>query len=177
MGVDAVATEPLRHARDRVVVAHPARRHVAETLEQDALDATELGLAELRRSRSPDLAAERLGHRLHAVTDAEHGHAEREDRGIERRGTGLVDRRGAAGEDDAERVATAELVDRRVVREDLGEDAQLADPAGDQLRVLRAEVEDDQRPLGRLGVADRPLDRPRLCLTHPTFRVATVERC
>jgi cyclopropane-fatty-acyl-phospholipid synthase len=22
-----------------------------------------------------------------------------------------------------------------------------------------------------------PLDRPRLCLTHPTFRVATVERC
>ena len=88
-----------------------------------------------------------------------------------------MDRRGPAREDDAERIASAELVDGRVVREDLGEDAELADPAGDQLRVLRAEVEDDQRPVGRLGVAGGPFDRPRLCLTHPTFRVATVGRC
>ncbi len=125
----------------------------------------------------PDLAAEGLRHRLHAVTDAEHGDAELEDLGIDHRGAGLVDRRGAAREDDAERVAPPQLVDRGVVREDLREDAQLADPPGDQLRVLGTEVEDDQRPLGRLGLTCRPFDRPRLCLTHPTLRVAPFGRC
>ncbi len=44
--------------------------------------------------------------------------------------------------------------------------------AGDQLRVLGAEVEDDQGPLGRIGYEGRALDCLRLRLTHPALRVA-----
>ena len=68
-----------------------------------------------------------------------------------------VDRGGAAGEDQRARRALADPLDRGVVREQLGEDAALADPARDQLRVLAAEVEDeDLLDAGRvLGLGDR----------------------
>jgi hypothetical protein len=37
------------------------------------------------------------------------------------------------------------------VRDELGVDTRLADAAGDQLRVLAAEVDDEDRPLFRSG--------------------------
>ena len=43
----------------------------------------------------------------------------------------------------APRAAPLDLVERRVVRQQLGVDVELADAAGDQLRELAAEVEDD----------------------------------
>ena len=60
---------------------------------------------------------------------------------------------GAAGEDQALRVAAADLLDADVVRQQLGEDPALAHPPRDQLRVLPAVVEDDDL-VGR----DRPLE-------------------
>ena len=64
---------------------------------------------------------------------------------------------GAAGEDQPLRVAPADLLDADVVRQQLGEDAALAHPPRDQLRVLPAVVEDDDL-VGR----DRPLERELL---------------
>ena len=80
---------------------------------------------------------------LEAVADAEDGEAGGEDGGVGLRGVGVVDAGGAAGEDDAARVQREDLGERRGAGEDDGEDVELADAARDELRVLRAEVEDD----------------------------------
>ncbi len=60
------------------------------------------------------------------------------------------------------------------MREQLAEDAALADAAGDQLRVLPAEVE-DQDLLGRLG-GRRLLDLAELRLGAGTLRSGTWTR-
>ena len=61
-----------------------------------------------------------------------------------RRGRALdVHRRGAAAEDDRLRVLGQQLRGRDRVRDDLAVDVRLADAAGDELRVLRAEVDDE----------------------------------
>jgi hypothetical protein len=44
------------------------------------------------------------------------------------------------------------LIDRRVVRDDLGVDASLAHTPRDQLRVLAAEVDDEYGPFLRRGL-------------------------
>ena len=58
---------------------------------------------------------------------------------------GRVDRRRAARQDDRLRVLRQHLRDRHRVRDDLGVDPGLADPAGDELGVLRAEVDDEDQ--------------------------------
>src|SRR5918998_1044638 len=98
----------------------------------------------------PDLAgthlpAEEERHELHPVADAEHRHVEVEERGVHPRGVVLVDAAGAAGEDDALRVAGLYLLYGCVVGDQLRVDAGLADPAGDQLGVLAAEVQDEDQ--------------------------------
>ena len=93
-------------------------------------------------------SAKRLGHRLEAVADAEHRQAEVEQRGIQLRGALGVDTGRAAGQHDGLRVLGLDLLDGRGVRDDLGVHPRLADPASDQLRVLRAEV-DHQHGAGR----------------------------
>ena len=50
----------------------------------------------------------------------------------------------SARQDDADRTAARAIsAERRVERQNLGVDGQLAQPARDQLRELRAEIEDD----------------------------------
>ena len=56
--------------------------------------------------------------------------------------TGSVDAGRAAGEDDAARLQLGDARGRQVVAHDLAEDVLFADAAGDELAVLRAEVED-----------------------------------
>ena len=92
-----------------------------------------------------DSAAEMVDDELQSVADAEDWEAEREDCGVGGRRVGVVDRAGAAGEDDADRVVRVDLVDRRGAGKDDGEDVVFADAAGDELGVLRPEVEDDDR--------------------------------
>ena len=55
----------------------------------------------------------------------------------------VVDRVRAAGQDDRARAAAFELVVRRVEREQLRVDVELADATRDELGELAAEVEDD----------------------------------
>ena len=108
----------------------------------------ERGAAVLAGSCPRDGAAEPGRHELKAVADAEHGHARLEQPGAARRGgrrrrrTIGVDGRRAAGQDDRLRLARQHLLDRHGVRDDLGVHVALADPAGDQLGVLCAEIDD-----------------------------------
>ena len=90
-----------------------------------------------------DPAAEELREQLHAVADAKHRHAERENVFVRQRRILGVNRRRPAGEDDAARLERGDFYGRRVVAEDLGINVALADPARNDLGVLRPEVEDN----------------------------------
>ena len=145
----AVTREALRRAHHAVAVAHPGGLLGGQVAEEQAL-AAERAPASCRTRRcrcSATVAAERGRHRLHAVADAEHRHAEVEQPRIDRRRAGLVDRRGPAGEDDPDRVARRDLGRGVSCGDDLGVDAALAHAARDQLRVLGAEVDHQHRPV------------------------------
>ena len=129
---------------DGVAVAHPhglglggAGHHRGRVVH------AQLGLAVLGDVGVGDLAAQRAGHQLLAVADAEDGDAELEDGRVHGRGALGVDRGRAAGEDDPGRLAGADLVGADGAGHDLAVDVGLADAAGDQLGVLRPEVHDE----------------------------------
>jgi hypothetical protein len=94
-----------------------------------------------------DLATEVQRHLLDAVAEAEHGDAELQDARVHMRRPVGVDRCGAAGKDERRGCAALHLFDRYVERNDLGVHPRLTDPARDQLRVLRTEVENEDRGL------------------------------
>ena len=121
----------------------------------------QLRAAELPHLGALHVAAELAREQLHAVADAEHRDPELEQRRVESRRVGRVDRRGAAGEDQPARSAARDLGRADVVRQQLGEDAALAHAARDQLRVLAAVVEDDDLLRGR-RVAARTRLRSRV---------------
>src|SRR5690606_17953734 len=71
--------------------------------------------------------------------------------------SGLVDARGASAQDDGRRLALRELCRGDGVRHDLGVDARLTHASGDELRVLGAEVDDEDRAaLGHAGTSAAP---------------------
>src|SRR6478736_4175544 len=105
----------------------------------------ELGAAVFTGAGARDGAAERLRHRLKAVADAEHRHPEVEDRRIELRCALGVYAGRSAGQHDGLRVLGLDLLDGGGVRDDLRIHPGLADPSRDQLRVLRAEVDHEDR--------------------------------
>src|ERR1043166_2973054 len=80
-----------------------------------------------------------MRHQLHAVADSQDRHAEFPDAGVALRRVFAVDARRAPAQDDAGRL---DLRGRRVVPENLREHLTLADASGDDLGVLRAEIED-----------------------------------
>ncbi len=136
--------EALREADDVVAMAIPDFEAARDGVEELGFAfAFELGAAVLAALGFLDVAAESVGHPLHAVADAEDGNAEAQDFGIADGGVFIVDGTGAAGEDDADGVVRADVFDFGVAGEDGGEDFELADAAGDELGVLAAEIEDD----------------------------------
>src|SRR5690606_507102 len=88
-------------------------------------------------------AAKGLGEELHAVADAERRQVFLDHPVRELRRALLVDARRTAGEDDRPGVELLDLFPRAVMRDELAENANLPDAAGDELAVLRSEVEDD----------------------------------
>ncbi len=178
--------EPLRRKRDRVAVAHPGGLFRRLAVEEGALAVGRSardahgGRAVLAAPGLGDLAAEGGGHDLEAVADAEHRHAELEDALVELRCAVVVDARRASGEHDARRVLGGHLGRRHCVRHDLGVDVRLANAAGDQLCVLRAEVDDEDRTgrCGRVGPSEDVRERcvganlwpPRKSLPRPRGR-------
>ena len=144
--------EPRRRLGDRVEVAHP---HVVSiwnirVQHRRVGGAGEVGTPVLAAHAATDGATQLLGDQLGAVADAEDRHAEVVDRRIELRRALHVDALRAAGQDDRCRVFGGHLGGVQAVRDDLGVDAQLAHPARDQLRVLGAEI-DDEDGLAVLG--------------------------
>ena len=113
-----------------------------------------------------DGSAHQLGHELQPVADAEDRHAQLEDLRIDHRRAGLLDAVGAAGEDDALGPEGADLLERHRAGMELAIDVQLADPAGDQLRVLRPEVEDQD--LFCMDVRHPALQEAAQCSGKPT---------
>jgi hypothetical protein len=110
----------------------------------------DIGAAELAVMSALDLAAELGGHDHLAVADAEHGNAGIEDR-LRRAGRAFfVHRFRAAGQNHRFRLHVAEGCFRLLERHDFGIDALLANAAGDQLRDLAAEI-DNQNLVMRRG--------------------------
>ena len=100
--------EAVGHLVDAVAVGHPDGHRSRQVLEQGRLVAgIDVGGAELALATALDASAELVGHGLHAVADAEHGHA-----AVERPvgcdgGAVVVDAGRSAAEDDAARVECA----------------------------------------------------------------------
>src|SRR5829696_755032 len=158
--------EPRRWLVHAVAVAHPARLVVRETGEQASrLAHGELRATELPRLGELDAAPKVVGHHLHPVADAEHRNVETEQLGAQPRGPLGVHGGRAPGEDQAEGLAPEDLLERRVVGQQLREDAALAHPPSDELRVLAAEVEHEHL-LG--GGSTR--GRRRACVRCPARR-------
>ncbi len=100
------------------------------------------GITEFAQMAVVDLAAKLLGHRLHAVANAKHRHAEFEYRLRHARRIRFGDRARAAGEDHALRreIANERRID--VVRMNFRIHVGFANATCNQLGDLRTEVED-----------------------------------
>ena len=148
ISVLAVTAKPGGRRDHAVAVAHPGglrRKQLAE--QHAAFGQLDRGLAELSHAGVRDLASERVGHRLHAVADAQHRYPEMEQAGIDHRRTRLVDGRRATREDYADGVAGSHLGRGQLVRDDLRVHPALPHPTRDQLRVLGPEVDHQHRTM------------------------------
>ena len=137
---------PLRHFRDLVAVGHPhlnARRKPHEEL--PGFDDVEDRLAVFACFSAGDLSPEGLDHELQPVADPENRDSKFKDGRVALRRIRGIDARGAAREDDSFRILRPDRRRRRMVRHDFAVDPAFADPAGDQLTVLRTEIENDDR--------------------------------
>ncbi len=92
-----------------------------------------------------ELAAQIARHQLKAVADAENRQTARPNLLVDAEGVGAKRALRAAGQNDRSRVAALDLFPRRIVRDDFRINACFTDTARDQLRILRAEVDDDDR--------------------------------
>ena len=102
----------------------------------------ELTVAVFARLAVRHVAAEVVPHELHPVADTEHGDAEGKNLRIRVGRRFRVNALRTAREDDADHAVLAELRRRGRVVIDLRVDLALADAARDDLRELRAKVED-----------------------------------
>ena len=134
----------------QVPAAGPALRRRRRTRRSSDRDR---GVAELALRRGRDAPAERVRHQLHAVADAEHRAAHVEQRRIAAGRARIGHALRSTRQDDAGRRARPNLVRRRVRRPDLGIHRQLAKAPGDQLCVLRSEIQNDDRLMAHEGPA------------------------
>ena len=137
---------------DAVAVAHPHRIFLADlpdTVGQRgrARD-LHFGAAELAMMAGLDLAAELDRHRLLAIADAEHRHAGLEDRRRRQRRVLVEHRSRTAGQDDAFRLHLAKGGFGFLERHDFAIDFLFAHATGNELRDLRAEIDDQNLVVG-----------------------------
>ena len=142
--------EAVRQPGDRIAVAHPNRLLRLETgKEAVGLRDRDDGRPEFPAFERHHLAAQSLGHEVHAVADAQ----ERDTTGPDGRvGVGralFIDAGRPAGKDHAPRPAGGDLAPWSVERQQLRVDTQLANAPGDELAVLAPEVQHHDRVHGR----------------------------
>ena len=123
------------------------RREVGQAVEQLGVAVrADFGVAEFTMVGEADDTAQLLRHRLHAVADAQHRHAQLEHGVRHAHGAFFVGRGVAAGQDDALQALGQLLAHEGVVdvaRVHFGIDAGFADATGDQLGDLRTVVQDE----------------------------------
>src|SRR5712671_6783164 len=93
--------------------------------------------------RRANLAAERVHHELQSIADTENGHAQLEDARVRGRGIFVVDRPRRSREHDTHWGVALDFIEGSRARQHDGENVLFADAACDELRILRAKVEDD----------------------------------
>ena len=127
---------------------------ILDTLEECRMAAgTDLGVAELAFARTFDLAAQLLRHGLHAVADAQNRYAELEHALRRAPVLGLVNRVRTARKDDAPGLEFADERLADIERVQLAIHLLFAHAAGNQLRDLRAEIEDEDLLVGHIGTS------------------------
>jgi hypothetical protein len=148
--------EALGQSRDAVAVAHPdgvALAGLPYAIEQRTLgDNLDLGAAKFAVVARFDTATELRHHGLFAIADAEHRKAGLEDALWGAGGVEFGNGGWAAGEDDALGAETLKGLFGLLRGDHLAIDALFADAAGDQLRHLRAEIDDENAVLAHWGI-------------------------
>ena len=102
------------------------------------------------RRRVVDLATERVTGQLHAVANAKHGDAQAEQLRIASGRAFFVNAHRTARQDDPLGSQLGEPVRSDIVTEDLAVDVLVSYASGDQLGVLRSEVENNDSLPGQL---------------------------
>ena len=160
--------EALGYLGHIVAVAHPGHALGGQALEELAVGVVigrrlavlpggvVLGLGHL--------TAQGVGDELAAVADAQDGHAPGEDLGVHVGGGLQIDGVGAAGEDNADGVHGLQLGQGSGIGLDLAVNAALTDPAGDELVILAAEVQNDDSLVRHTGTI--PSFRDIFALLH-----------
>ena len=92
-----------------------------------------------------NIAPKLLRNEVQSITDAQHGESLGQHALIGRRSVSIIHRRRATAKNDPGRVIAFDLVKRSGAGQNNGKDFQFTDAARDELRILRAEVEDDNR--------------------------------
>src|SRR5215470_12493703 len=137
--------KPGRGDRHVISVTHPDGKVLRETGEQPrVLAAAEQ--SDTRRSifaaiRRLDLSAQEVAYKLQAITDAENRNPQIDDLGTAMRGSVFINGARPAGEYYPFRIERAYFLYSRVEWMDFAIDAQLTNPPGYQLSVLRPEIE------------------------------------
>ena len=139
--------EAVRHLGHGIAVAHPHGLLVRRVREQPRIGARDLGWTVLALVSVPHRAAERHGHGLLPVAEAEHGNPQLEDGRVHAGRVLGVHARRAARQDDRRRRQLAHLVSRDVARYDFGVNPQVTNASGDELPVLRSKIQHDDQLL------------------------------
>ena len=134
----------LRRAMDKIGVAHQHPLFRGQIAKEAAALFQRAGHgAVFAAFAGPHLAAQGMGHELHAVADAQHGYAQIEYPHITGGMAWRVDAVRTAGKDQADGPGRSDALNIDVAGPDLGIDAQFAHAAGDQLLVLTAKIQND----------------------------------
>ena len=130
-----------------VSMRHPHRQIRGQAVKQRILVDRRSGPPHDRTRACPPthLAAQMMRDELQPVADAENGHAQIEHLRIGGRRVRVVHRAGAARQHDADRLVRLNFFKGGGAGQHSGKDVLFADAARDQLRVLRAKVQNDDR--------------------------------
>ena len=138
--------EALGQPVNAVGMAHPHHTLRRNVLHQQGIGGIQLqvNLAIFAGFGGDNAAAAHPGGELCAIADAQHRDAQREHLGVIVGGSHIVDAVGATGEDDAAIALCRNLLRRNaVVGLDFSVHIQVTDPAGNQLIILSAKIQDE----------------------------------
>ena len=133
-----------RRGHDLVAVAHPDLRRLRQAFPQRGISSQrQFGRAVFTGLGTGKLSAEAVSHKLHAVADAEHRHTEFEQPLIQGRSILAADAGRSAGKDDGLRLHSSHVRRFHVAGMNFRINAGFAHAAGNELRHLRAVVDDN----------------------------------